>query len=144
MAGMRLAFGGIMGAAVAVVGMLPQRAAAQQAQQSLHDIPWYQAHAQAREATMRLCHSDHRFEHDVDCKNAETAGTLDWGRRSAQATPSGHGNQLFPELADPRYWAANRLSRIGVIAACRGKSVYTAETCAAARQGDTLDPRGHP
>lgn len=114
---------------------------------ALHDIPWYQAHGAAREATTRLCHSDHSYRHNVDCMNAETAGTLDWGRRSANAargasnSPS-HGGDLFPQLSDPSYWAQNRLARIGVIAACNNpRTGYAPSTCAAARQGEVLDVR---
>jgi len=116
---------------------------------ALHDIPWYQAHGAAREATTRLCHSDHSYGHNVDCMNAETAGTLDWGRRSANAARQGTGTtrpdgEFFPYLRDPSYWAQNRLARIGVLAACNvPRTSYAPSTCAAARQGDAMDPR-HP
>ena len=116
---------------------------------ALHDIPWYQAHGPAREATTRLCHSDHSYGHNVDCMNAETAGTLDWGRRSAEAARGAtnsprHGNDLFPQLSDPSYWAHNRLARIGVLGACRVPGTnYPPSECAAARQGEAMDPR-HP
>ncbi len=116
---------------------------------ALHDIPWYQAHGPAREATTRLCHSDHSYGHNVDCMNAETAGTLDWGRRSANAARQGTGTtrpdgEFFPYLRDPSYWAQNRLARVGVIAACNvPRTSYAPSTCAAARQGDAMDPR-HP
>ena len=116
---------------------------------ALHDIPWYQAHGAAREATTRLCHSDHSYRHNVDCMNAETAGTLDWGRRSANAARGAsnsprHGNDLFPQLSDPSYWAQNGLARFGVIAACNNPTPgYAPSTCAAARQGAALANR-HP
>jgi len=102
------------------------------AQSSLHDIPWYMAHDAARAATTKLCQSDHRFAHDVDCANAETAETKLWGQRSAKSA--------FGDLTSPQYWAANRFSRIGVLSACRHPpSVYTPDVCAAAQQGDGMD-----
>jgi len=101
-------------------------------QSSLHDIPWYMAHDAARAATTKLCQSDHRFAHDVDCANAETAETKLWGQRSAKFA--------FSDMTDPHYWAAQpRLGRSGILAGCnRPVPTYTPEVCAAARQGDVL------
>jgi len=108
------------------------------AQSSLHDIPWYMTHDAARAATTKLCQSDHRFAHDVDCANAETAETRLWGQRSAKAAQ-------FDDQTSPQYWAANRLLRIGVLAACRHPpSVYMPDVCAAAQQGDSMDTAKRP
>ena len=110
---------------------------------SLHDIPWYMAHDAARTATLNVCRSDHRFSHDVDCANAETATDRLWGQRAAGGAAPGqaHGSSsLFGDLVSPQYWADNRLNRIGVIASCKAHiAFYKPETCAAAQQGDALD-----
>ncbi len=117
------------------------------AQSSLHDIPWYMAHDAARAATTKLCQSDHRFAHDVDCANAETAETRLYAQRAAGAAGSGQlsagrsHSSVFDEQVSPQYWAANRLTRIGVLAACKHPpSVYAPDVCAAAQQGDAMDP----
>ncbi len=129
-----------MGAAWgAAVLLLAGSAAPVRAQSSLHDIPWYMAHDAARTATMKLCQSDHRFAHDVDCANAETAETRLWGQRSAKSA--------FGDLTSPQYWAANRLSRMGAMTSCRNHpAFYGADVCAAIQQGDALDAsrRGRP
>ena len=99
---------------------------------SLHDIPWYVAHPAARRATLDVCHSDHRFAHDADCANADTAETHAWteGRRRAA------GNIL----SDPSYWANNRLGRGAVLVNCaRPQPFYAPETCAAAHKGEAMD-----
>lgn len=98
---------------------------------SLHDIAWYVAHPAARQATLNLCHSDHRFAHDADCANADTAETHAWTEERRSAA----GNML----SDPGYWAANPLGRGAVLAACANPpTLYTPETCTAARQGEVL------
>ena len=104
---------------------------------SLHDIPWYVAHPAAREATLKLCQSDHRFARDVDCLNAETAGTKAWGEQSAKRAGL-HGGP-FDDLVSPRYWAAETLGRKGVLwgCACPVPS-YQPDVCAAARQGEAI------
>ena len=105
------------------------------AQSSLHDIPWYMAHDAARAATTKLCQSDHRFAHDVDCANAETAETKLWGQRSAKFA--------FGDMTSPQYWAANRLQRSGILSGCnRPVPTYDPSICAAARQGDAIAGRG--
>lgn len=98
---------------------------------SLHDIPWYLAHPAARRATLDLCHSDHRFSHDADCANADTAETRAWTEERSRA-----GGDI---LSDPRYWAGNPLGRGAVLAACANPpTLYTPSTCAAARKGEAL------
>ncbi len=105
------------------------------AQSSLHDIPWYMTHDAVRRATTKLCQSDHRFAHDVDCANAETAETRLWGQRSAKAAQ-------FDELVSPEHWVANPLLRKGILAGCnRPVPNYAPDVCAAARQGDVLAGR---
>lgn len=131
-------FGLLLGGALATAHGQPK---------SLHDIPWYMANNAARAATINLCRSDHRFARDVDCLNAETAEDRLWGQRAASGALPGQrqvqkGGGLFDDLISPQYWAANRLARIGVIAACKHPpSVYTPDVCAAAQQGDALDTR---
>ena len=99
---------------------------------SLHDIPWYVAHPAARRATLDVCHSDHRFSHDADCANADSAETRAWGQERARGA--------FSSLTNPRYWAANRLGRTAALASCaQPHSLYAPDTCAAVRQGETLD-----
>jgi len=116
------------------------------AQSSLHDIPWYMAHDAARAATTKLCQSDHRFAHDVDCANAETAETRLYAQRAAGAAGGGQlsagrsHSSVFDDLTSPQYWAANRLSRIGAMASCRNHpAFYGPEVCAAIQQGDAMD-----
>lgn len=131
-------------AAAAVVSYLaPGSAAAQQAPASARTIPWYQAHSPEREAVLRACRTTHAYGRNIDCLNADTAGTLDWGRRSAEAARHGSRDRgLFPQLRDPTYWAENRLARTGVLAACNSpRTGYAPSTCAAARQGEALDAR---
>lgn len=134
-----------LAAAAALAGLLSTSAVAQTAPPlpPRRDIPWFQAHGPAREATLRVCRSDHRYDRSVECLNADTAGTLDWGRRSAQAARHGRsGGELFPQLSDPSYWAQNRLARVGVLAACGNpKTGYAPSTCAAARQGAAMEAR---
>ncbi len=103
-----------------------------QATTSLHDIPWYEAHPAVRKKTMEVCQSDHRFAHDVDCANAETADTKAWGRRSAK--------YAFSDLDDPRYWASQPpWVRSGVLASCRTPpTIYQPSVCAAAQQAGAL------
>ncbi len=117
---------------------------------SLHDIPWYMANNAARAATINLCRSDHRFAHDVDCLNAETAEDRLWGQRAAtgalpgqkQAQGRSRSSVFDDDLLSPQYWAKNRIVRLGTLAGCN-KPVPTEQpdVCAAARQGDTLDTR---
>ena len=114
------------------------------AQSSLHDIPWYMANNAARAATIKLCRSDHRFAHDVDCANAETAEDRLYGQRAAgwsgQPSQGGSRSSVFDELTSPQYWAANRLSRMGAMASCRNnRGFYGPDVCAAIQQGDALD-----
>ena len=102
---------------------------------SLHDIPWYVAHPAARRATLDVCHRDHRFAHDADCANADSAETHAWTEERSRAAGD--------ILSDPQYWASNRLGRGAVLAACANPpTLYTPETCAAAHKGDVMDPRG--
>ncbi len=115
-------------------------------QSSLHDIPWYMANNAARAATIKLCRSDHRFAHDVDCANAETAEDRLYAQRAAGMVGGGQGSagrsrsSVFDELTSPQYWAANRLSRMGVLASCKDRvTIYQPDVCAAAQQGDALD-----
>ncbi len=117
------------------------------AQSSLHDIPWYMANNAARAATINVCRSDHRFAHDVDCANAETAEDRLYARRAAGAAGGGQlsagrsRSSVFDEQTSPQYWASNRLTRLGVLAACKHPpSVYAPDVCAAAQQGDAMDP----
>ncbi len=119
-------------AGILVAGVLGSTSASYgQATTSLHDIPWYEAHPAIRKATMKLCQSDHRFAHDVDCANAETADTKAWGKQSRQFA--------FGDLVSPEHWAANALGRKGILWGCdRPVPTYVPETCAAARQGDVL------
>ncbi len=98
---------------------------------SLHDISWYVAHPTARRATLDLCHSDHRFSHDADCANADTAETHAWTEERRHAAGD--------ILSDPHYWAGNPLGRGAVLTNCaRQQSFYDPKTCAAARQGEVL------
>ncbi len=98
---------------------------------SLHDIPWYVAHPAARRATLDVCHSDHRFSHDADCANADTAETRAWTEERRRAAGD--------ILSDPNYWAGNPLGRGAVLTNCaRQQSFYDPKTCAAARQGEAL------
>ncbi len=112
---------------------------------SLHDIPWYVAHDRARVATLNLCRSDHRFSRDVDCANAETAATVEWGNRTGRGTQARPGSPrvLTPEqmLTSPAYWAENRMARIGALANCRGALPLPADDCVAALQGEAMDSR---
>ena len=101
------------------------------ARASVHDICWYVAHPAARRATLDLCHSDHRFSHDADCANADTAETRAWTEERRRA-----GGDI---LGDPHYWAGNSLGRGAVLTNCaRQQSFYDSRTCAAARQGEAL------
>lgn len=142
-----------------VLGVLAALAAASPARAeraALHDIAWYMANAKARAATLSLCRSDHTFDRDPDCHNAESAELNLWADRSAararDAAPPGAAPAPAPArpkrpptpgelLTSPTYWAENRLARVGVLAACRVPgSIYTADTCAAARRADAADP----
>lgn len=113
---------------------------------SLHDIPWYVAHDRARVATLNLCRSDHRFSRDVDCANAETAATAEWANRTGRGTPARRGSSrvmtLDEMLTSPTYYVENRLARVGTLASCRSARPPPADECAAARQGEAMDPRG--
>ena len=118
---------------------------------SLHDIPWYMANNAARAATIKLCRSDHRFARDVDCLNAETAEDRLYGQRASRAGQLSQGrsrSSLFDDdLLSPKYWADNRLARIGTLAECKtALTRFPPDVCAAAQQGDALDTakRGRP
>ena len=111
---------------------------------SLHDIPWYMANNGARAATLNLCRNDHRFARDTDCLNAETAEDRLFGQRAARNGQLAQGrsrSSVFDDdLLSPRYWADNRLARIGTLAECKtALTRYPPDVCAAARQGDALD-----
>lgn len=132
-----------LAAATILSSLLIGTASAQTSPPPVRNIPWYQAHKAERESVLRACRTDHRYGRSFDCQNADTAGTLDWGRRSAQAARRGRpGTGPFPQLSDPSYWAQNRLARTGVLAACNNpRTGYAPSTCAAARQGESLDVR---
>jgi len=111
---------------------------------SLHDIPWYMGHDAARLATLNLCRNDHRFARDADCLNAETAEDRLYGQRAARKGQLAQGrsrSSVFDDdLLSPKYWADNRLARIGTLAECKtALTRYPPDVCAAARQGDALD-----
>jgi len=44
------------------------------------DIPWFQAHPEIHEQTLRRCHQDYRLAETAECLNAEAAGTRRMGR----------------------------------------------------------------
>jgi len=111
---------------------------------SLHDIPWYMGHDAARSATLNLCRNDHRFARDADCLNAETAEDRLYGQRAARKGQLAQGrsrSSVFDDdLLSPKYWADNRIVRLGTLAGCnRPVPTVQPDVCAAARQGDTLD-----
>lgn len=112
---------------------------------SLHDIPWYVAHDRARVATLNLCRSDHRFSRDIDCANAESAATVEWGNRTGRGTPARRGSPrvLTPDemLTSPTFWAENPLARFSALTNCVGAYPPPADECAAARQGAAMSSR---
>ena len=124
---------------VAAGVMLAATAQARSARTSNHDIAWYVQHPAARQATLNLCRSDTRFSRDADCSNAHYAETQAWSDDLDRRVKSDTASSIH----SPSYWASNRLARIGVMAACRNPNTgYDPATCAAARAGDALDPRG--
>lgn len=127
-----------VGLAVGVGAHAPAHAQAQAA----HDIPWYMANDRARAATLDLCRSDHSYDRDTDCANAETAENRLWAARASAAArgaaPAGRGRVPDP-LSSPMYWVENPLSRIGRLAACRNPvTSMTPEQCAAVRRGELM------
>ncbi len=64
-----LGLGACLGAGITVlvVARVP-------AQPLPHDIAYYVANDDARAVMTKRCQSDHRFDQDPDCANAETAG----------------------------------------------------------------------
>ena len=116
----------------------------------LHDIPWYMYNSAVRAATIKLCRSDNRFAHDVDCLNAESAEDRLWAARPSAETPEQPGGPRRKTLADfilsPSYWAQNRTARLGVLTSCRSHPglSYRPDVCAAAAEGNRLDPVVHP
>lgn len=98
--------------AAAVVVALPLAARAHEPPRALHDIPWYVAHPVAREATLRLCHSDNSYANMPDCANAENAAAGQVGSASSI-------DRLRAMLNDPEYWRQNPIARDGAMAQCR-------------------------
>lgn len=110
----------------------------------LHDIPWYQTHGGERAVTLRLCRNDERLARLADCANAELAQNRVDSRDRANAAGL-NGRRRTPTidevLADPRYYAQNRIARAGVLAECAsgGGMGHSARECAAARAGAAMD-----
>lgn len=96
----------------ALLVVVPIIAHAQQRERALHNIPWYAAHPAAREATLRLCHTDNSYAGMPDCANAENAAAGQVGSGSAIG-------KLRAMLNDPEYWRQNPIARDGAMAQCR-------------------------
>lgn len=131
--------------AVGLVVSVGAQAPAQAQTQAAHDISWYMANDRARAATIAMCRSDHSYDRDADCANAETAENRLWAERASAAA----GGTVPPRgrlpdkpgdiLRSTTYWLQNPLSRIGTLAACRNPVTnMTPEQCAAARRADVM------
>jgi hypothetical protein len=64
------------------------------------DVPWFQAHPQILEETLRRCQRDARLAASWECQNAEAAGASRMGRPLPNALPRG-GQAPAVENADP-------------------------------------------
>lgn len=110
----------------------------------LRSVPWYEEHGGERVVTIRLCRNDERFARLAECANAELAQNRVDARTRANAAGL-NGRRRTPTIdevmADPRYWAQNRVARAGVLAECAsgGGMGHSARECAAARAGAAMD-----
>lgn len=133
---------GLAALAAALVACAPGARA-----ETTRDIPYYMRSPQLRAATLSLCRSDHRYDRNVDCRNATSAEEILWRMRlQAQlAMPAGvtRGGS-FADFQTPSYYAANRLARRGVLASCRNHPgmTFSSTVCASAAQGEAMDA-GH-
>lgn len=117
------------------------------AQPAPRSIPWYEAHGGERVVTIRVCRDDERLARLAECANAELAqNRVDARTRANAAGLNGrrHVPTIDEVMADPRYFAQNRVARAGVLAECAsgGGMGHTAKDCAAARAGAAMDQEG--
>lgn len=118
------------------------------AQPVRHDIPWFEARPAERAATLRACRNDERLARQATCANAEHAANRVGAReraRAASVEEHRRSRTIDDMLADPGYYAANRVARAGLLAECAtggvpGGMKPLAQHCAAARAGAALDP----
>jgi hypothetical protein len=109
-----------------------------QAQTTPLDVPYFKAHPQQLEATLKLCHTNVVYANTPTCFNAESAGAgrmaQDWGRAARTGSSS---------LYDPSWWSANKFTRAGILLQCRrrGPNDWLAYPyCQAAQQSALMDP----
>lgn len=117
------------------------------AQPAPHDIPWFEARPAERTATLRACRNDERLARQAVCANAEHAANRVGAReraRTAGVEERRRSRTIDDVLADPSYYAANRVARAGLLAECAiggapGGMKPLAQHCAAARAGAAMD-----
>ncbi len=117
------------------------------AQPARHDIPWFEARPAERAATLRACRNDERLARQAVCANAEHAANRVGAQDRARAAGLSERRRIRTiddVLADPSYYAANRVARAGLLAECAtggvpGGMKPLAQHCAAARAGAAMD-----
>lgn len=128
----------VLGALVA--GAAAFAPAAAQTGPAPHSIPWFEARPAERAATLRACRDDLRLGRGAVCANATHADERAGARRRAARTRT-----VDDVLADPTYYAANRVARAVALSECasggfRGGTRPDPRQCAAARAGAAMDP----
>lgn len=66
------------------------------------DVPWFQAHPQILDETLRRCQRDARLAASWECQNAEAAGASRMGRPLPNTLPRTGQNELAPPDFNPR------------------------------------------
>jgi hypothetical protein len=87
--------GAVLVLALMTVGTVP--AVAQRPREN-RDVPWFQAHPQILDETLRRCQRDARLAASWDCQNAEAAGASRMGRTLPSTAPSTSQGRQAPSV----------------------------------------------
>ena len=78
------------------------------------DIPYYMAHPDLLDATLRVCHSNAAYGVTPDCQNAERA-SIGLMTRQKQRVASSQASAFY----SPEFWDQNPIMRETVLTQCR-------------------------